>query len=249
MLDNSKKVKDDIINWIKQYFDNNGSNCTAVVGISGGKDSYIVAGLCVQALGANRVFGVLMPNGIQADLADSQSIVNELGIKHCTINIKDAYDAIVEQLNSSIGTVSKQAMINIAPRLRMTTLYAVGACLPNGARVANTCNGSEDYVGYSTKFGDSAGDFSPLQELLVSEVRQIGYELGLNRKIIDKAPSDGLTGKTDEDNLGFTYSQLENYIRTGTTGECDIDKAILDKHKMNLHKLELMPHFELKEND
>lgn len=126
-------------------------------------------------------------------------------------------------------------------RIRMATLYAVAQSLPNGGRVANTCNMSEDYVGYSTKYGDSAGDFSPLSHLMVHEVREIGHKLPISFSLVDKTPSDGLCGKTDEDNLGFTYDQLDQYIMSGTSGDKSIDEKISSLHVRNLHKLKLMP--------
>lgn len=131
--------------------------------------------------------------------------------------------------------------VNLPPRIRMATLYAISQSLPHGGRVANTCNRSEDYVGYSTKFGDSAGDFSPLANLMVHEVIQIGYELLLPINLISKIPSDGLCGKTDEDNLGFTYAHLDAYIMYGTSGIEEIDKKIASMHDHNLHKLNPMP--------
>ena len=245
MLQNPKEVKDNIVKWIKDYFDNTAKNAKVVIGISGGKDSYVVAALCKEALGVDRVVGILLPNGEQADINDSLEIATSLGIEYHIINIRKMYDAMVEQLNLTCSEISTQTMVNIAPRLRMTSLYAFAASIKEGARVVNTCNRSEDYIGYSTKYGDAAGDFSPLQELLVSEVRQVGNELGLLDKYINKAPSDGLCGKTDEDNLGFTYAELEEYICKGTSGSEEKDKIIKYKHIANLHKLELMPHFSL----
>ena len=209
MLANPKRTKDEIVQWIRSYFESNGSGCDAVVGISGGKDSSVVAALCVEALGKERVVGVMMPNGEHPDLDDSN--------------------------------VSDQTRINVPPRIRMATLYAISQSLPHGGRVANTCNRSEDYVGYSTKFGDSAGDFSPLANLMVHEVIQIGYELLLPINLISKIPSDGLCGKTDEDNLGFTYAHLDAYIMYGTSGIEEIDKKIASMHDHNLHKLNSMP--------
>ena len=247
MLSNAKKTKDELIAWIKNYFNNNGKNCTAVVGISGGKDSLVTAGLCVEALGIDRVYGVLMPNGVQSDISDSLEIVKHLKIKYSVINIQDSYEGLVKQLKqASENELPSQTIVNLPPRIRMATLYAFAGMMPNGARVANTCNRSEDYIGYSTKYGDSAGDFSPLQNLLVSEVKQIGHELNLPKQFIDKTPSDGLCGKSDEDNLGFTYDSLEKYIVEGTTGDNNIDKIIAKKHVQNLHKLQLMPAFILK---
>ena len=217
MLKNPKQTKDEIVQWIRDYFAENGPNCDAVVGISGGKDSSIVAALCVEALGKDRVVGVLMPCGDQADIEDSKRLVNHLGIKSYIVNIQSPVDSILFRVKIKMN-VSEQTRVNLPARIRMTTLYAISQSLPNGGRVANTCNRSEDFVGYSTKFGDSAGDFSPLSNLLVHEVIQIGHELNIPADLVDKVPSDGLCGKTDEDNLGFTYAQLDSYISNGTCG-------------------------------
>ena len=244
MLTDPKKTKDEIVQWIRDYFAENGPECSAVVGISGGKDSTIVAALCVEALGKDRVFGVMMPNGIQADIKDSIQVVKALGISSVTVNISGAYSKLMAAVGSGLEDgVSEQTKVNLPPRLRMATLYAVAQSLPSGGRVANTCNMSEDYVGYSTKFGDSAGDFSPLANLMVHEVRQIGYELPVPRELVDKTPADGLCGKTDEDNLGFTYAQLDDYIVNGTCGILPIDHAIWMMRQRNLHKLRPMPAF------
>ena len=226
----------------RTQFAANGNDCCAVIGISGGKDSSVVAALCVEALGVERVIGVLMPNGRQKDIADSKLLVDTLGIASVTVDIGGAYSKMVDVVGRVMPSgVSNQAAVNLPPRLRMATLYMVAQSLARGGRVANTCNRSEDYVGYSTKFGDSAGDFSPLANIMVHEVRQIGYELPIPRELVDKTPSDGLCGKTDEDNLGFTYMQLDNYIMHGSSGDEDIDKVIAKKHMQNLHKLNPMP--------
>lgn len=240
MLANPKRTKDEIVQWIRSYFESNGPGCDAVVGISGGKDSSVVAALCVEALGKDRVFGVLMPQGEQTDIADSINLVSVLGIGHCLINIESPVSSLLFRLGTKME-VSEQTRINLPARIRMATLYAVAQSRPNGGRVANTCNRSEDYVGYSTKFGDSAGDFSPLANLMVHEVIQIGCELGLPPELVNKAPSDGLCGKTDEDNLGFTYAQLDAFIMNGTSGITEIDKKIASMHTHNLHKLNPMP--------
>lgn len=247
MLDDPKRTKNDIVQWIRNYFEENGPECSAVVGISGGKDSTIVAALCVEALGKDRVFGVMMPNGIQSDLGDSVKVVKTLGIPSINVNISGAYSKLIAAIAPGLRDgVSEQTKINLPPRLRMATLYAVAQSIPNGGRVANTCNKSEDFVGYSTKFGDSAGDFSPLANLTVSEVRQIGYELPVPRELVDKTPADGLCGRSDEDNLGFTYAQLDDYIEKGTCGIMSIDYKIETMHKHNLHKLHPMPSFNVK---
>lgn len=248
MLKNPNETMHDIINWIRNYFIKNGPECSAVVGISGGKDSSVVAALCVEALGKDRVFGVLMPNCYQADIADSIKLVEMLGIRSITVNIGDAVEAVQSGLSQAGCEPSEQAVINLPPRIRMSILYAVAQSLPNGGRVANTCNLSEDYVGYSTKFGDSAGDFSPLSNLLVNEVLQIGQELGLPDELVSKVPSDGLCGKSDEDNLGFTYAVLDNYIATGECADAATKRRIDDLHARNKHKLEPMPSFRLLQN-
>ena len=235
----AEKIRDEIVQWIRDWFEENGKGCKAVVGLSGGKDSSVVAALCVEALGKENVFGVMMPNGEQFDIDVSHKLAEHLGIESIVVNIKDAYEGIVGELAKHFDSFEGQARVNLPPRLRMAALYAVSQTV-NG-RVANTCNRSEDYVGYSTKFGDSAGDFSPLANIMVHEVRQIGYELPIPRELVDKTPSDGLCGKTDEDNLGFTYMQLDNYIMHGSSGDEDIDKVIAKKHTQNLHKLNPMP--------
>ena len=227
--------------WITDFFEKNGKGCNAVLGISGGKDSSVAAALCVKALGKDRVIGVLMPNGEQSDIDCAQKLVKHLGIKNYTINIKQGYDGIVNAIPAELE-FSEQARINLAPRLRMSTVYAVSQCC--SGRVVNTCNLSEDWVGYSTRYGDSVGDFSPLSHLTVTEVKQIGKQLGLPLDLVEKVPSDGLSGKTDEDNLGFTYAVLDKYIRTGVCEDEKV-KALIDrKHKLNLFKLQLMPSFD-----
>lgn len=248
MIYNPQKTKEAIVQWIRDYFAKNGPDCSAVVGISGGKDSAIVAALCVEALGKDRVFGVLMPNGIQKDISDSIKVVKELGIHNITVNIGGAYSKLIAAVGDGLPNgISEQTKVNLPPRLRMATLYAVAQSMPNGGRVANTCNMSEDFVGYSTKFGDSVGDFSPLAKLTVSDVKLVGYELPIPKELVDKAPADGLCGKTDEDNLGFTYDQLDSYIENGTSGIMSIDYTIEQMHQRNLHKLLPMPAYIPKE--
>lgn len=243
---NAKEVKDQAVQWIRDWFEENGPGCNAVIGISGGKDSSVVAGLCVEALGRDRVIGVTMPNGVQPDIDDSRHLIEHLGIRSCNVNIGEtckALTAAVEEQLSTLGAeVSSQTTINMPPRLRMTALYAISQS-QNG-RVANTCNLSEDWVGYSTRYGDAAGDFSPLGGLTVQEVIAVGLELGLPRELVQKAPSDGLCGKTDEDNLGFTYAVLDRYIRTGVCDDPIVKERIDDKHQKNLFKLKPIPHFE-----
>lgn len=234
------KVKNECVLWIRDFFENNGKDCNAVVGISGGKDSSVAAALCVEALGRDRVIGVLMPQGEQHDIDMAYLLVNHLGIRHFEVNVKDAVEGILNNLPKEIE-ITAQTKQNIPPRIRMSTLYAVSQSL-NG-RVCNTCNLSEDWVGYSTRYGDSVGDFSPMSNLTVTEVKEIGRVLGLPNELVDKTPIDGLCGKTDEENLGFTYAELDVYIRTGKIDDLEKKELIDKKHKANLFKLELMPIF------
>ena len=234
------KVKNECVQWIRDFFENNGKDCKAVVGISGGKDSSIAAALCVEALGKDRVVGVLMPQGEQHDIDKAFQLVNHLGIKHYVVNIKDAVDGIVSQFPADL-TPTPQTLQNIPPRIRMSTLYAISQSV-NG-RVCNTCNLSEDWVGYSTRYGDSVGDFSPMSFLTVTEVKEIGHLLGVPKELVEKTPIDGLCGKTDEENLGFTYAELDAYIRTGEIEDKEKKELIDKRHKANLFKLEFMPCF------
>ena len=241
------QVKNKIVEWIRNWFEANGKGCSAVLGISGGKDSSVVAALCVEALGKDRVVGVLMPNGEQFDIQVSRDLVAFLGIRSVVINIHDAFEGMMGQLKTGIGEISPQSVQNLPPRLRMAAVYAVSQSV-NG-RVANTCNLSEDWVGYSTRYGDSVGDFSPLSRLTVQEVKAVGRALGLPDQFVEKTPIDGLCGRTDEDNLGFTYANLDRYIRSGEI-DSEEDKAKIDRlHRINQFKLELMPCFELEEKD
>ena len=229
---------------MRDFFDKNGKGCSAVLGISGGKDSCITAALLARTLGKERVVGVMMPDGIQPDISDSQAVVDFLGIRNFTVNIGEATKALRKSLEDAGSTITKDVGINIPPRIRMTTLYAVAQGLEEGGRVINTCNKSEDYIGYSTKYGDAAGDMSILAGFTVEEVLQIGDFLGLPSNLVHKTPSDGLSGMSDEDKVGFTYAVLDKYIATGTC-EDEAIKAKIDRmHVLNLHKLNVMPHFE-----
>ena len=233
------KVKNDCAAWIRAFFEENGKDCNAVIGISGGKDSSVAAALCVEALGKDRVIGVLMPCGAQADIDCAELLVRHLGIRSVTVNIKDAVDGLTGAIPFEL---SRQSTVNLPARIRMATLYAVSQS--NNGRVVNTCNLSEDWVGYSTRYGDAAGDFSPMSKLTVDEVKQLGRLLGLPAQLVDKTPIDGLSGKSDEENLGFTYAELDRYIRTGEIENAE-HKARIDRlHKQNLFKLQLMPVFE-----
>ena len=240
---NAKKVKDDLVQWIRDWFEENGPGCNAVIGISGGKDSTIVAALCCEALGKDRVIGVMMPCGMQKDLNDSLAVIDYLGIKSYCVNIGDAVGSIIGNIyDTTVKLTSNQTRVNLPPRIRMATLYAISQSL-NG-RVSNNCNLSENWVGYSTRWGDSVGDFAPLANLTVTEVKQIGYALGLPKEFIEKVPSDGLCGKTDEDNLGFAYDTLDHYIRTGECEDPEAKAKIDALHEKNLFKMMEIPEFD-----
>ncbi len=244
---NAEAVTNDCIQWIRDWFDKNGKGCKAVVGISGGKDSSIVAALCVKALGKDRVIGVLMPNGEQCDIDMAKKLIDFLDIMSFEVNIQDAVNGVLNNLPFNGYDISEQTLINLPARIRMATLYAVSQSM-NG-RVANTCNLSEDWVGYATRYGDAAGDFSPLSKLTVTEVKEIGRILGLPDELIDKVPTDGLCGKADEDNLGFTYAVLDKYIRTGEIENEEIKEKIDAMHEKNLFKLRLMPSYNPPKNN
>lgn len=236
------EVKEQCVAWIREFFEQNGKDCNCIIGISGGKDSSVAAALCVEALGKERVIGVLMPNGEQADIDMAEKLVEFLGIQAVTINIAPLVQAASKGVQAALEEgMSEQAAVNLPARLRMTILYAVSQS--RNGRVANTCNLSEDWVGYSTRYGDSVGDFSPLSDLTAAEVKLVGRAAGLLQDLIEKVPSDGLCGKSDEENLGFSYEVLDRYIRTGEIADAAVKEKIDRLHEKNMFKLELMPKF------
>lgn len=237
----AERITEECVNWIRDFFEKNGKGCNAIIGISGGKDSSVTAALCVAALGAERVIGVLMPCGEQKDIDCALQLVEHLGIRHYTVNIKDAVDAVYKSLDG-LFEITAQTRTNLPARIRMTTLYAVGQS--NNGRVANTCNLSEDWVGYSTRYGDAAGDFGPLSKLTVQEVKAVGRVLGLPGNLIEKVPVDGLQDKTDEDNLGFTYTVLDKYIREGVCEDPETKASIDRKRAASKFKLEMFPTYD-----
>ena len=242
-----EKVTGDCIQWIKDWFKKNGPGCNAVIGISGGKDSTIVAKLCVEALGADRVIGVMMPNGVQKDISDSIKVCKLLGIKNYTINIENSVNSILKEMNESGIEITEQTKTNLPARIRMSTLYAVSQS--NNGRVSNNCNKSEDTMGYSTRYGDAAGDFSPLSELTTVEIVAIGDYLGLPYDLVHKTPIDGLNTNTDgsyvtdEQSMGVSYDDIHKYVRMRNELSQETIDYISGREKKNLFKLQLMPKF------
>jgi NAD+ synthase len=236
---NAKTVKNALIRWIRDYFAD--TEAAAVIGISGGKDSTIAAALCADALGSSRVVGVLMPQGVQEDIDVSYAVCEFLGIRKIEINIDIAVQSLYNAIPADIER-NDILLFNTPARIRMATLYAVSAGI--GGRVVNTCNLSEAYVGWGTKFGDIAGDFSPLSNLTVTEVKAIGQELSLPDEFINKIPIDGLCGKTDEDGLGFSYDALDLFIRHGICEQPEILARIKTLHDASAHKREPIPRFQ-----
>lgn len=260
----SLRERDRIVSWIQKWFSNNSIEY-AVIGISGGKDSTVAASLCEKALGRNRVVGVMMPNGDQSDIDDSKEVCNlyccrshvfrdvDLGD---LVDISKIYDSVVETASQSYlrwcnrnewavdfsDPLCAKTKTNIAPRIRMIILYAFAQQI--GGVVVNTCNLSEDYIGWSTKYGDAAGDIAILSHLTKTEVVQVGQALDIPDHLLHKAPADGLTGRTDEDNFGFSYEVLDSYIRTGECKDSSIKEKIDNLHAANLHKVEPIPHLD-----
>ena len=237
----AEKTMNQCVEWIRSYFAENGPDCNAVVGLSGGKDSSVTAALCVQALGKDRVIGVLLPNGVQEDIDYAYLAAEFLEIRYYVLNIQKAYQSVLNAIGEQFP-IDGATKLSLPARLRMVSLYAVAQS--NNGRVANTCNLSEDWVGYATRYGDGAGDFSPLSGLTVQEVKKLGRCLGLPVQLVEKVPIDGLCGKTDEDNLGFTYAVLDRYIRAGEIDDEETKAKIDRMHRLNLYKLSMMPAFD-----
>lgn len=237
----AKQTAEKLVKWLRDYFDNNGQPINAVVGCSGGKDSTVVLAALTKAIGPDRIYAVLMPNGEQADIDDSYKVCEFLGLKPHVCNIQDAYNGVVGSVSGEFEP-TRQMRINLAPVLRMATLKAISQCV-NGRF---TCNGnaSEAYIGWFTIDGDDRGSVKPLINMTVTEVIQVGEALGLPDWMIHKTPTDGLCGQTDEDKFGFTYEVLDKYIRTGEIDDLEVKAKIDDMHKRNAFKLKPMPSFE-----
>ena len=235
-----KTLTRNVVNWTKAILEKN-HQTKVVIGISGGKDSSVVAAICTKAIGPENVIGVMMPCGIQKDIADSQKLIDFLGIKSVTVNIGPAFEALCNSMNLG-QELSYDTLTNLPARLRMSTLYAVAQTV--GGFVANTCNLSEDTVGYATLYGDNAGSFAALSKLTTEEVMEIGDDLGLPFELVHKVPIDGLQPKTDEDKLGFTYHEVNELIRKGINGP-HFEK-IIDMYRKNKFKLDIVriPYFD-----
>ena len=235
-----KTLTRNCVNWTKSILEKN-HQTKVVLGISGGKDSSVVAAICAKAIGPENVIGVMMPNGEQKDIADSQSLIAHLGIKSTTVNIGNAFNDLCNAINLGVE-LSYDTKTNLPARLRMSTLYAVAQTV--GGFVANTCNLSEDTVGYATLYGDNAGSFAPISKLTTEEVMEIGDDLGLPFELVHKVPIDGLQPKTDEDKLGFTYHEVNELIRKGIKGP-HFEK-IMDMYRKNKFKLDIVriPYFD-----
>ena len=239
-------MKDSIVQWINEFFADSGA--TAVIGISGGKDSTVAAALCVEALGKERVVGVLMPQGTQSDIDVSYKVCEYLDIRAIEVNIGEVTELLCDAIDVNGIELSTVALTNTPARVRMTVLYAVAASVDGGGRVVCTCNASETYIGWETKFGDAVGDFSPLGNLTVGEVKALGYELGLPAEFVEKVPIDGLPNadgqvKSDEEAIGFTYSELDGYIREGVCENEQTKAKIEAMHAASAHKRNPIPKF------
>ena len=248
----AKKTRDNLVSWIKEWFSLNGPDCNAVIGISGGKDSTIAAALCVEALGKDRVIGVLMPDHSQVDIEDSYRVVKWLDIKYLTVNIGETTSAVYNSINQAMVSdksnhsfeFTNQTKFNLPPRIRMATLYAISQS--NNGRVVNTCNLSETLLGWETRWGDAVGDFSPFANMLVSEVVAVGKLLDVPFDLVVKAPADNLCGKTDEENFGFEYATFDKYCRTGEIDDLKLKEIIDTRVANNIFKHSPIPAFDPK---
>jgi len=240
------KCKEELIQWIKDYFAINGPKSKAIIGLSGGIDSSLTLALCVEALGADRVVGVLLPNGQQEDIDYSIELVDLFKIKYHTINIELAMNAIYSTLGIYGLELNEMVTINTPARMRMLMLYNISAI--EGGRVSCNCNFDEDFVGYSTKFGDDAGDFALLKNLLKSELKEVAKLTILPQRYIDKTPIDGLCGQSDEERMGVTYDEIEEYIKNVIVTDVIHENQIKKLHEYGLHKVNPIPYYKYYED-
>lgn len=238
-------IKEDLVLWIQNMMEKTGGN-KAILGISGGKDSSITAALCKEALGSENIIGVIMPDGVQEDISFAYGICEELNITCIKLpinTITSEFLQLIDHKNQGIiQDISEDSKINLPARVRMTLLYALSQSIP-ASRVVNTGNLSENWIGYTTLYGDNTGAFAPLGNLTSHEVIQIGRFLGLPEKYLIKPAADGLTGETDEDVLGFSYETLNKYIRQGILPEESIKEKIDQMHEKSRFKFDLIPTF------
>ncbi|MBR6323086.1 MAG: NAD(+) synthase [Lachnospiraceae bacterium] len=243
-LVNTAKIRDELAEEIRKYCEKAGVK-RIVLGVSGGKDSSVAAALSARALGPENVFGVMLPDGAQKDIADSRRVCESLGIRAFTVNIGAIHEALLEAVKEGFPaedllipygeTAERESNINVGPRLRMTTLRYIAQAL--GAFLCGTGNLSESYVGYCTKDGDTSCDFNPLGRLTSKEVVQLGLSMPeLPCELVEKAPADGLSGHTDEERLGVTYQEIHDLIRYGSSGNPEADEIIRRKHRSSAHK-------------
>lgn len=227
------------IKWIGQYIENSGAK-GIVIGNSGGKDSATVLAMAVKAIGKENVVAVSMPcNSKSCDLEDAELVAKTFGVEFIKVDLSKTYEEMEREINTQlVKNLSKEAIINIKPRLRMTTLYGIAQTL--GYLVIGTGNLCEAMVGYTTKWGDNSSDFNPIGNFTVDEVLEIGQVLGVPEKILRKAPNDGLGGLTDEEKMGIKYSQIAEMIETGNTEE-KAKQEILRRYQNSKHKRSLVP--------
>ena len=238
-----EKARDSLVNELRKLAETRGFS-KVVVGISGGKDSTVTAAICARALGADHVYGVMMPDGEQKDIADSIRVCEALGIHRRTVNIGKMHAALKEVTDQNTPSAAdgefvipqnRESDINVGPRLRMTTLRYIAQAL--GAWLAGTGNLSEATVGYCTKDGDTSCDFSMLGALTSVEVVEMGLTMPeIPRELVVKTPTDGLSGKSDEERLGITYAEIHRFIREGSSGNPETDEIIRKKERANMHK-------------
>ena len=238
-----EKARDSLVNELRKLAETRGFS-KVVVGISGGKDSTVTAAICARALGADHVYGVMMPDGEQKDIADSIRVCEALGIHRRTVNIGKMHAALKEVTDQNTPSAAdgefvipqnRESDINVGPRLRMTTLRYIAQAL--GAWLAGTGNLSEATVGYCTKDGDTSCDFAMLGALTSVEVVEVGLTMPeIPRELVTKTPTDGLSGYSDEERLGVSYADIHRYIREGSCGNQETDEIIRKKERANLHK-------------
>ncbi len=241
MLERAELIKqtEGAIDWIKEYVKQSGAK-GVVIGDSGGKDSATVLGMAVKALGKENVLAVSMPcHSVSHDFDDAKLVADTFGVKFLKVDLTKTYNEMENEIQVAMGEkLSKEATINMKPRLRMITLYGMAQSL--GYLVIGTGNLCEAMVGYTTKWGDNASDFNPIGNFTVDEVLAIGKYVGVPERILQKAPNDGLGGKTDEEKMGIKYSQIAEMIETGNTEE-NAKKEILKRYEASKHKRELVP--------